>query len=80
MASLSIPWGQIKGDDDKAGYHFVWPRDLVETSGGFLALDSKKQVLQVLNYLMATQEADGRWSQNMWLEGLPNWIGLQLDE
>jgi glucoamylase len=80
VASLSIPWGQIKGDDDKAGYHLVWPRDLVETSGGFLALDSKKQVLQVLNYLMATQEADGRWSQNMWLEGLPNWTGLQLDE
>ena len=75
VASLSIPWGQIKGDDDKAGYHLVWPRDLVETSGRFLALDSKKQVLQILNYLMATQEDDGRWSQNMWLEGLPNWTG-----
>ncbi|MEO6843942.1 MAG: glycoside hydrolase family 15 protein [Ginsengibacter sp.] len=80
VASLSIPWGQTKGDSDKAGYHLVWPRDLVEASGGFMVLDSKKQVLEILNYLMATQEADGRWSQNMWLKGLPNWTGLQLDE
>jgi glucoamylase len=80
VASLSIPWGETKGDDDQAGYHLVWPRDLVETSGGFLALNSKKQVLQILNYLMATQEEDGRWSQNLWLGGSPNWTGLQLDE
>lgn len=80
VASLSVPWGSIKGDNDRAGYHLVWPRDLVETSGGFLALDSKKQVLEILNYLMATQEDDGRWSQNMWLAGMPNWTGLQMDE
>jgi glucoamylase len=80
VASLSIPWGETKGDDDEAGYHLVWPRDLVETSGGFLAMNSKKQVLQILNYLMATQEEDGRWSQNLWLGGMPNWKGLQMDE
>lgn len=80
VASLSIPWGETKGDNDKAGYHLVWPRDLVETSGGFLALNSKHQVLAILNYLMASQEADGKWSQNMWLGGMPNWTGLQMDE
>lgn len=80
VASLSIPWGETKGDDDEAGYHLVWPRDLVETSGGFLALNSKKQVLQILNYLMATQEDDGKWSQNLWLSGNPHWQGLQMDE
>ena len=31
IASLSIPWGFRKGDDDLGGYHLVWPRDLVET-------------------------------------------------
>ena len=31
IASLSIPWGFNKGDDDLGGYHLVWPRDLVET-------------------------------------------------
>ena len=26
-----------KIDEDLGGYHLVWPRDLVETAGGFLA-------------------------------------------
>ena len=38
IASLSIPWGADK-DDDLGGYHLVWPRDLVETAGGFVAGD-----------------------------------------
>ena len=25
IASLSIPWGFTKGDDDLGGYHLVWP-------------------------------------------------------
>jgi glucoamylase len=29
IASLSIPWGFNKGDEDLGGYHLVWPRDLV---------------------------------------------------
>src|SRR5206468_2221188 len=33
IASLSIPWGFHKGDDDLGGYHLVWPRDLVESAG-----------------------------------------------
>jgi glucoamylase len=28
IASLSIPWGFSKPDDDLGGYHLVWPRDL----------------------------------------------------
>ena len=34
----------------------------------------------VLAYLAAVQEADGRWPQNMWLDGTPYWGGVQLDE
>jgi glucoamylase len=37
IASLSIPWGFSKGDDDLGGYHLVWPRDLAETAGGLIA-------------------------------------------
>ncbi|HEU5053494.1 MAG TPA: glycoside hydrolase family 15 protein [Hanamia sp.] len=80
VASLSIPWGQTKGDKDMAGYHLVWPRDLVESSGGFLALNSKDELIQILNYLMTTQEDDGKWSQNMWLDGIPHWTAVQMDE
>jgi glucoamylase len=80
IASLSIPWGNTKGDGDIGGYHVVWPRDLVECSSGFLAFNAQEDALRVMNYLMATQEADGHWPQNMWLEGKPYWDGLQLDQ
>ena len=40
IASLSIPWGFSKGDNDIGGYHLVWARDLVEAAGGFLAMQS----------------------------------------
>jgi glucoamylase len=29
---------------------------------------------------MSTQEADGKWFQNMWLEGEPYWKGIQMDQ
>ncbi len=80
LASLSIPWGQAMGDDDISGYHLVWPRDLVETAGGFLAAGDRDTAREILFYLMATQEQDGHWPQNMWIDGTPFWNGIQLDE
>ncbi|HKW16824.1 MAG TPA: glucan 1,4-alpha-glucosidase [Terriglobales bacterium] len=80
IASLSIPWGFNKGDEDLGGYHLVWPRDLVETAGGFLAAGAVGDAVRVLHYLEATQEADGRWPQNMWLDGRAYWGGSQMDE
>lgn len=80
IASLSIPWGFNKGDEDLGGYHLVWPRDLVENAGGLLAAGANDDALRVLNYLEATQEADGHWAQNMWLDGRPYWGGIQMDE
>ena len=80
IASLSIPWGFAKGDDDLGGYHLVWPRDLVETVGGLLAAGSVAAAKSVLDYLAAIQEADGHWSQNSWLDGRPYWSGIQIDE
>jgi glucoamylase len=80
IAGLSIPWGFDKGDEDLGGYHLIWPRDLVESAGGLLAAGASDEALRVLNYLEATQEADGHWPQNMWLDGRPYWNGLQMDE
>jgi glucoamylase len=80
IASLSIPWGFARQDDDLGGYHLVWPRDLVETAGGFIAIGAHEHVRRILRYLQVTQEADGHWSQNMWLDGTTYWQGLQLDE
>ena len=80
IASLSIPWGFSKPDDDLGGYHLVWPRDLVETAGAFIAVGAHEHVRRVLRYLQVTQESDGHWSQNMWLDGRPYWTGVQMDE
>ncbi len=80
IASLSIPWGFSKGDDDLGGYHLTWPRDLVETAGALLAAGAYEDAQRVLHYLQATQEGDGHWPQNMWLDGRPYWNGIQMDE
>lgn len=80
IASLAIPWGFSKGDDDLGGYHLVWPRDMVETAGGLLAAGAHEDVRRVLSYLQATQQPDGHWAQNMWLDGSPYWNGIQMDE
>jgi glucoamylase len=80
IASLSIPWGSTKGDEDLGGYHLVWPRDLVEAAGGLLAIGERDSALRVLDYLQSVQEADGSWAQNMWVDGEPYWHGIQLDE
>ncbi len=80
IASLSIPWGFNKGDEDLGGYHLVWPRDLVETAGALLAAGASNDAVRVLRYLEATQEADGNWAQNLWLDGRPYWSGVQMDE
>ncbi len=80
IASLSIPWGFNKGDEDLGGYHLVWPRDLVETAGALLAAGAVTDAIRVLRYLEATQEAAGNWAQNLWLDGRPYWGGVQMDE
>jgi glucoamylase len=78
VASLSVPWGNAR--DDVGGYHLVWPRDLVETAGGLLALGAYAEARDVLRYLIATQHHGGSWSQNQWLGGKAYWQGEQLDE
>lgn len=80
IASLSIPWGNTKGDHDIGGYHVVWPRDLVESATALLAAGHHTGAREALRYLMVTQEADGHWPQNMWLDGKAWWSGTQLDE
>jgi glucoamylase len=78
VASLSIPWGD--SGNERGGYHLVWPRDLVETAGAFLALGADQEARDTLRYLIATQLPDGHWNQNQWLGGTPYWQGVQLDE
>src|SRR5437667_942425 len=80
IASLSIPWGFSKGDDDLGGYHLIWPRDLAQAAGRFIASGDMDHARETLLYLTSTQEEDGHWLQNMWLDGSPYWGGIQMDE
>lgn len=79
-ASLSIPWGEIHGDQDIGGYHLVWPRDLCQTAMGALAAGDTSLPLRVLRYLAKIQLPDGGMPQNCWVDGRPFWSGIQLDE
>lgn len=80
IASLSIPWGFDKSDDNLGGYHLIWPRDQVETAEAFIATGDLDAARQILMFLMATQEIDGHWPQNMWEDGASFWSKIQLDE
>lgn len=80
IASLSIPWGEDKGDDDVGGYHLVWTRDMVNGATALLAVGDTATPLRALIYLAITQREDGGFYQNFWIDGNPYWTGVQLDE
>ena len=80
IASLSIPWGEDKSDDDLGGYHLVWTRDMVNCATALLAVGDTVTPLRALIYLAITQREDGGFYQNFWIDGSPYWTGIQLDE
>jgi glucoamylase len=80
IASLSIPWGEAAGDKDQGGYHLVWTRDMVSSASALLASGESATPLRALIYLAVSQQEDGGFSQNFWVNGNPYWRGIQLDE
>ena len=80
IASLSIPWGDEKSDDELGGYHLVWTRDLVKSVSGLAAVGDLSTPLRALIYLAMSQREDGGFYQNFWIDGRPYFRGVQLDE
>jgi glucoamylase len=80
VASMSIPWGETKGDNDLGGYHLVWTRDLVQSATALLATGQTSTPLRALIWLAAIQRPDGSFPQNSWIDGTAYWSGLQLDQ
>jgi glucoamylase len=80
VASMSIPWGEIKGDNDLGGYHLVWTRDLAQSATALLATGQTGTPLRALIWLAVIQRPDGSFPQNSWIDGRMYWSGLQLDE
>jgi glucoamylase len=80
VASMSIPWGEAKGDGDVGGYHLVWTRDLVHSAIALLATGQMSTPLRALIWLAAMQRPNGSFPQNSWINGQAYWTGLQLDQ
>ena len=81
VASLSIPWGEARNDENgKGGYHLVWTRDMVESAMGLLAAGNSAAPRRALMYLAARQEEDGGFPQNFWVNGDSFRNATQLDE
>src|SRR5207245_10020850 len=80
IASLSIPWGEAKGDADNGGYHLVWTRDLVGSASAMLAAGDRITPLRALMYLVVSQQEDGCFAQNVWIDGGIYCLVLQFDE
>ncbi|MGZ4090561.1 MAG: glycoside hydrolase family 15 protein, partial [Bacteroidia bacterium] len=80
VASMSIPWGETKNDQDLGGYHLVWTRDLVQSASALLASGQTGTPLRALIWLAAIQRPDGSFPQNSWIDGTAYWSGLQLDQ
>jgi glucoamylase len=59
IASLAIPWGEAKGDNDQGGYHLVWTRDMVNSATALLAAGDTATPLRALIYLAVAQHPDG---------------------
>ncbi len=80
IASLSIPWGEAKSDEDLGGYHLVWPRDMVHSATALLASGNTETPLRSLIYLACSQAKTGGFAQSFWIDGDPYWTGVQLDQ
>lgn len=80
IASMSIPWGEMKGDEELGGYHLVWCRDLYQAASALLSVGDKATPLRTLIYLAISQQEHGGFPQNFWIDGRAYWSGIQLDE
>ena len=80
IASLSIPWGEDKSDEELGGYHLVWTRDMVQCATALMAAGDNTTPRRAMIYLAITQRDDGGFYQNFWIDGRPYWYGVQLDE
>ena len=72
VASMSIPWGETKGDNDLGGYHLVWTRDLVQSATALLATGQTGTPLRALIWLAAIQRSGWPVSAKQ----LDQWQGL----
>ncbi len=53
---------------------------MVNSATAMLAAGDHATPLRALIYLQVSQQENGGFSQNFWIDGEPYWRGIQLDE
>ena len=53
---------------------------MVSSASAMLAAGDRVIPLRALIYLAVSQQEDGGFAQNFWIDGGPYWRGIQLDE
>ena len=80
IAGLGTPWGDFTGDGN-GGYHLVWERDMYEFASALIVAGDTADPIRAVHWAFNTQQqSDGHFPQNSFVNGIPYWNGIQMDE
>jgi len=82
IAGIGTPWGPDEGDGDPGGYHLVWPRDMYKFANALITAGDAASATSAVNWLFNVDmnPLTGRFPQNSYVNGTPNWNATQMDE
>jgi glucoamylase len=82
IAGIGTPWGPNEGDGDPGGYHLVWPRDMYKFANALITAGDAASATSAVNWLFNVDmnPLTGRFPQNSYVNGTPNWNATQMDE
>jgi glucoamylase len=80
IAGIGTPWGAA-GDND-LGYHLVWSRDMYKFANALITAGDTVSATSAVNWLFNVDmdQSTGRFPQNSYVNGTPNWNATQMDE
>ncbi len=80
VAGIGTPWGDTNGPSD-FGYHMVWARDLYNSASAMILDGDLAGADAALWFLFNhQQQSDGHFPQNSFVNGVPGWTGIEMDE
>ncbi len=81
IAGIGTAWGFAGGDGD-LGYHLVWPRDMYKFANALINAGDSASATSAVNWLFNVDmnPTTGRFPQNSYVNGTPNWNATQMDE
>ena len=82
IAGIGTPWGPYEDDSDAGGYHLVWSRDMYKFANALITAGDIASATNAVNWLFNVDmdQSTGRFPQNAYVDGTPNWNATQMDE